>query len=134
MLSKKHLSCVESMCAICSSSNTKIINNHAFSYLICQKCQHKSMIIKEMNVDRLTSKMLSKNNLKQKLEGCLENVIEFSFCPYWAFIKNMNKIQSVKINASDFCIHSFSNQSIQLFATNINGNLVVLDSSFLIHF
>lgn len=133
MLSKKHLSYTESMCAICSSSNTKIVNNHAFSYLICEQCQHKSMIIKEMNTDKFASKMLSKNNLKQKFVGCLENVIEFSFCPYWTFVKNINKVQSAKINVSDFCIHSFSTQSIQIFAKNMNGSLLSLDNAFIIH-
>jgi len=112
---------IDVICPICSSENTLISNNHLYSNLKCKECEHVSLIAKEENVPKFIDKILKRNKIEQHFGETLQNVIEYSYCPYWTLMKYGEKTNYIIIdkNLINISFHKFSSQSARIFAKNI---------------
>jgi hypothetical protein len=122
MIEKIYNNNLNKICPICESEQHSLHSKHLFKIRKCNNCYHENIVLEEKNVTKFVSKILVKNNIKQTTNCCLENVLEFSFCPYWEFVKNFNKIKSIKIYKKDtniLKIHQFSDKSIEIFSNNL---------------
>ena len=139
MLNTRYSSNIETICPICSFEKTSTINSHLYSNLRCLKCQHESIISKEQNIVKFVNKVLKRSQLKQEFNVVLENVIEYSFCPYWTLMKFFDKTSSVCIRKKQKDIiqyHTFSNESVRIFADNIQipSSIIETKDFYLIKF
>jgi len=117
----KFKSNIESVCAICCSKQLVIKNKHFFSYSKCKICNHEFMRIKEDQYNKLIKNIILKNNIKQNFEPNMENVLEYTYCPYWTIMKYIHKIKSIKIKKDKNIqsIHVFSRESVESLSKNI---------------
>lgn len=122
MLRYKYKTNIEKICPICASEKTDMVNSHLYSNMRCKDCQHEAILSKEQNFEKFIEKALKKAQIKQSFNGELKNVIEYSYCPYWAFMKLGKNIDSIVIAKKQNNIiqpHIFSFASVCLYANNI---------------
>lgn len=121
MLYKEYKSNIDSICPICESIKTKIIDNHLFSNIECLECGHVAIQGKEQNIDKFVRKTIQKNKIIVSSDKTLSNVLEYCYCPYYTIMKFINKIDSIIINKNKNITqcHSFSKQSVKILSQNI---------------
>lgn len=109
-------------CPICNSEKISLLNSHLFSSIRCLDCSHEAIVSKEENLPKFVNKTLKNNKIRPCLNECLEDVLEYSFCPYWTIMKSINKINSIRIRKKTnnlILIQSFSDKSISILSKNI---------------
>lgn len=109
-------------CTICSSKKVSTINSHLFSSIRCKECFHETILVKEDGLQKFVAKTLKNNNIHPKTSSQIEDVIEYSYCPYWTTMKLFNKLLGIRIRKRTpnlLMIQSFSSKSLQIFADNL---------------
>lgn len=125
---------INSICPICNSEQTYIINNHLYSNIICKNCKHEAIVLKEQNFQKFANKIIKKTKIEQSFKNVIKNVIEYSYCPYWTLMQLYDKDLSIIIAKKQQNIlrfHTFSDLSVRLYAKNILiPNIVTEEEDF----
>lgn len=110
------------LCPICSSKDNSITNNHIFSFIKCKNCFHETILIKEENISKFVNKSLKNNNIKPQISPQIEDVVEYSYCPYWTIMKAFKQLSKIRIRKRTqnlLMVQTFSDKSVGIFANNL---------------
>ena len=109
-------------CPICSSKEVSIVNSHLFSSIRCKECLHETILAKEENLHKFVAKTLKNNNICPKASPQAEDIIEYSYCPYWATMKAFRNLSTIRIRKRTpnlLMVQTFSDKSVKIFANNL---------------
>lgn len=122
---KKHI------CSICGKTKTTVNKKHIYLLVECKECNHSYLFTSLNNHDKFVKSLLSKKT--KQIKEFAENVLEFSFCPYWTLAINLKNTNKIRVCVSSLTFEEslqtqyFSEKSLKIFLQDIPHSVEIKD-------